>query len=132
MNIQGAERLVRVAWALEDAAKQPAFVASFTLESWGLPVPEALDFEEGRDYHDALAHTIYDELGFDEIDECGKALDVICEGVEQAVEQKLIPHGCGAPACSLGHFALRADLQDTFRLSESGRTDDVPSRQPHQ
>lgn len=27
---------------------------------------------------------------------------------------------CGTPACALGHYAVRKDLQDTFTLSKSG------------
>jgi hypothetical protein len=29
-------------------------------------------------------------------------------------------HGCGTPACALGHYAVRGDLQDVFALTESG------------
>ena len=29
-------------------------------------------------------------------------------------------HNCGTPACALGHYAARGDLQDEFYLSSSG------------
>lgn len=32
-------------------------------------------------------------------------------------------HGCGAPACAVGHYAARRDLQDTFVLNKDGFVD---------
>lgn len=29
-------------------------------------------------------------------------------------------HACGTPACALGHYAARTDLQDAFELTQSG------------
>jgi hypothetical protein len=31
-----------------------------------------------------------------------------------------IAHPCGTPACALGHYAARRDLQDVFSLSRNG------------
>lgn len=31
-----------------------------------------------------------------------------------------VTNECGTPACALGHYAARRDLQNTLRLSESG------------
>jgi hypothetical protein len=30
-------------------------------------------------------------------------------------------HMCGTPACALGHYAARIDLQDQFRIKERGK-----------
>lgn len=33
---------------------------------------------------------------------------------------KKIAHPCGTPACSMGHYAAREDLQNRFRLNSRG------------
>jgi len=33
---------------------------------------------------------------------------------------RTIAHPCGTPACALGHYAARGDLQDAFRLDNRG------------
>lgn len=30
-------------------------------------------------------------------------------------------HGCNTPACAMGHYAARADLQDAFMLTDRGQ-----------
>lgn len=31
-----------------------------------------------------------------------------------------VSHACGAPACALGHYVARSDLQKSFRLTANG------------
>lgn len=33
-------------------------------------------------------------------------------------------YGCGTPACAMGHYAARRDLQRTFKLSDDGELTD--------
>lgn len=38
----------------------------------------------------------------------------------EAFTMRTIAHPCGTPACALGHYAARPDLQDAFILTSEG------------
>lgn len=112
MNTQ---RLSNLATALRDAQQKEAFVETFTFEVWGFSREEDARYGE---LDEAWPLYEQDEDGFI-VHENDVDHDEKNEFINDAV--MLIPHNCGAPACALGHYALRTDLQDRFRLADNGQ-----------
>lgn len=51
----------------------------------------------------------------------GYGKDDINEDGMAWVSGEYVPNKCGTPACALGHYAARPDLQRKFKLKDSGR-----------
>ena len=105
------EKLSNLATALEAAQLNEDMVDIFTFEIWGYP-------REGRDQEIFIreAFTEYDEEGDEYF--CPRDVDIMKDHLDNVVD--VVPHNCGAPACALGHYALRTDLQSDFVLDADG------------
>ena len=114
MNKKQAIRLSKVAEALEDVADSRIMKDLFTMEKFGWELPES--YYEPKDVF---------EFGFlqavhDITDPDGPRPDRVGKAMKKLVKEETLPHNCGAPACALGHFAVRTDLQRKFTLTQYG------------
>ncbi len=106
------ETLGNLVTALRDAQKNPNMVATFTFESWGFP--------RDADERDGCLRDAFEKDSCDPEYDWEDAIDY--EFFNSCIDKviTILPHNCGAPACALGHYALRPDLQDFAHLDHMG------------